>query len=82
MPQLPYEPLPYKAFADLGIGDVAYVRKVHADEAKSLFRVNVAPEVELFSVHSADGKPIMLAATWEAAVANAWVNNLHPMMVQ
>ena len=81
MPQMPYEPLTYKAFADLGIGHLAYVRRVRADEAKRLFQVNVASEVELFSVHSADGKPIMLAATWEAAMTNARVNNLEPVMV-
>ena len=81
MPQVPYEPLTYKAFSDLGIHHLAYVRRVRADEAKGLFQVNVAAEVELFSVHSADGKPIMLAATWEAAMTNAWVNNLQPVMV-
>jgi hypothetical protein len=81
MPQVPYEPLTYKAFADLGIGHLAYVRRVRADEARSLFQVNIASEVELFSVHFADGQPIMLAATWEAAMTNARVNNLEPVMV-
>jgi hypothetical protein len=81
MPQAPYQPLTYQAFADLGIGHLAYVRRVRADEAKSLFQVDVASEVELFSVHSADGKPIMIAATREAAMTNAWVNNLKPVMV-
>jgi hypothetical protein len=81
MPQASYQPLTFQAFADLGIGHIAYVRRVRADEAKSLFHVSVAAEVQLFSVHSADGKPIMIAATWEAAMTNAWVNNLEPMMV-
>ena len=81
MPQLPYEPLAYKNFADLGVGDLAYVRRVDAYEAKTLFQVNVPIEIELFSVHSANGNPILLAATWEAAMANARVNNLHPVMV-
>jgi hypothetical protein len=81
MPQLPYEPLAYKDFADLGMGALAYVRRVGADEAKTLFQVNVPVELELFSVHSANGNPIMLAATWEAAMTNARVNNLHPVMV-
>jgi hypothetical protein len=81
MPQAPYQPLTYKAFADLGIGHLAYVRRVRADEARSLFLLDVAAEVELFSVHTADGKPIMLAATREAAMTNAWVNNLEPVMV-
>jgi hypothetical protein len=81
MPQAPYQPLTYKAFADLGIGQLAYVRRVRADEAKSLFHVNVAAEVELFSVHSADGKPIMIAATWDAAMTNAGAYNLKPVMV-
>jgi hypothetical protein len=82
MHQVPYQPLTYKAFADLGIGHLAYVRRVRADEAKRLFQVDVAAELELFSVHSADGKPIMLAATWDAAVSNAFVNNLQPVMIQ
>jgi hypothetical protein len=81
MPQAPYQTLTYKAFADLGIGHLAYVRRVRADEARSLFHLNVAAEIELFSVHSADGKPIMIAATWEAARTNARVNHLEPVMV-
>ena len=82
MGQLFYEPLTYKAFADLGIDQLAYVRRVGAEEAKNLFQVDVAPEIELFSLHSADGRPIMLTATLEAAMTSARVNNLHPVMIQ
>ena len=82
MDQLFYEPLTYKAFADLGIDQLAYVRRVGAEEAKNLFQVDVAPEIELFSVHSADGRPIMLTATLEAAMTSARVSNLHPVMIQ
>ena len=82
MAQLAFEPLTYQAFADLGIGHLAYVRKVHGDEARNLFHIDVAAELELFSVHSADGTPIMLTATREAAMSSARVSNLQPMMIQ
>ena len=35
----------------------------------------------LFALHAADGTPIMIADTREAAVANAWSQQLEPVSV-
>ena len=40
-----------------------------------------APGIKLFSLHAADGTPIMLTDTREAAIANAWSQELEPVSV-
>jgi len=44
-----------------------------------------APELEpgslLYALHAADGTPIMLTDSREAAVANAWSNELETLSV-
>jgi hypothetical protein len=65
-------------FAALGQGKVAYVKAMTAEEVVSLFpeAPRMAPGATMFALLSADGKPIVLAGTREAAVANAWQNDL------
>ena len=41
----------------------------------------MAPGLNLFALLSADGTPIMLTDTREAAVANAWDNELEMVSV-
>jgi hypothetical protein len=41
----------------------------------------IAPGLKLFALLSADGTPIMLTDTREAAVANAWSNELETVSV-
>jgi hypothetical protein len=36
----------------------------------------IAPGVRLFALHAADGTPIMVTDSREAALANAWSNEL------
>jgi hypothetical protein len=41
----------------------------------------LAPGVKLFALHAADGTPIMLTDSREAAVANAWSQELETVSV-
>lgn len=66
------------SFATLGEGRLAYVRSLSADEVPNLFPQ--APRLQaglrLFALFSADGTPIMLTDSREAALANAWQHDL------
>jgi hypothetical protein len=39
------------------------------------------PGMKLFALHAADGTPILVTDTREAAVANAWSNELEAVSV-
>ena len=71
------------ALAHLGDGRLAYVKPIRSEEVARLFpqAPEIAPGVKLFVLHAADGTPIMLTDTREAAVANAWSHELEPMSV-
>jgi hypothetical protein len=71
------------ALAQLGGGKIAYVRPIKSEEVRALFPQvpEIAPGLNLFALLSADGTPIMLTDTREAAVANAWSNELETMSV-
>ncbi|WP_417688341.1 DUF1150 family protein [Roseibium sp.] len=67
-----------EVLADLGIGIMAYVRKLHPKDMESLFP-EVPPlqdNVTLWALLNADGTPILLADSREAAVANAFEHDL------
>lgn len=72
-----------EALAQLGGGRIAYVRPIKSEEVHALFPQvpEIAPGLKLFALLSADGTPIMLTDTREAAVANAWSNELETMSV-
>ncbi len=62
----------------LGAGDVAYIRKVDPQMMASLFP-NMPPlhdNVSLYALLNADGTPVLLADSYEAAVANAYEHEL------
>jgi len=65
-------------FAGLGGGKIAYVKPIRSEDANALFPQ--APEMQaglqLFALHAADGTPIMLTDSREAAIANAWSHEL------
>lgn len=65
--------MPDAAFLQLGDGKVAYIRRVSSDDVQSLFpgAPNLAPGLKLWALLSADGTPIMLTDSREAAMANA-----------
>jgi hypothetical protein len=72
-----------EALAQLGDGEIAYVRAIRSEDVASMFpqAPQVEPGVQLFSLHAADGTPIMLTDSREAAVANAWSQELETVSV-
>ena len=75
-----YEPTSVspEALAQLGEGHIAYVKQVRSEDVPDLFpeAPEIAPGLKLFALHAADGTPIMLTDSREAASANAWSNEL------
>ncbi len=72
-----------EAFAVLGGGQVAYVREIKSEEVNTLFPQApvMAPGMKLFSLHAADGTPIIVTDSREAAFANARENELDMVSV-
>jgi hypothetical protein len=67
-----------EALAHLGDGKLAYVKVIRSEDVPALFpqAPEIAPGMQLFALHAADGTPIMLTDSREAAVANAWSQEL------
>jgi hypothetical protein len=65
-------------FAHLGDGTIAYVKTIKSEDAQRLFPQApvIRPGLELFALLSADGSPIMLTDSKDAAIANAWQHEL------
>jgi hypothetical protein len=72
-----------EALAHLGDGRLAYVKAVRSEDLPELFpqAPKIAPGIQLFALHAADGTPIMLTDTREAALANAWSQELEAVSV-
>jgi hypothetical protein len=72
-----------EALAHLGDGRIAYVKAIRSEDVPSLFpqAPDIAPGLRLFALHAADGTPIMVTDSREAAVANAWSHELEPVSV-
>jgi hypothetical protein len=72
-----------EALAHLGDGQIAYVKVIRSEDVPTLFPQvpEVAPGTMLFALHAADGTPIMLTDSREAAVANAWSHELETVSV-
>jgi hypothetical protein len=72
-----------EALAQLGDGQLAYVKAIRSEDVAKQFpqAPKLAPGLKLFALHAADGTPIMLTDTREAAVANAWSQELEPVSV-
>jgi len=66
------------ALAALGEGQVAYVKPMRSDEVSRLFpqAEGLQPGLDLFALLSASGEPILVTDSRDAAVANAWANDL------
>ena len=67
-----------EALDHLGDGKIAYVKVIRSEDVPALFpqAPEIAPGMQLFALHAADGTPIMLTDSREAAVANAWSQEL------
>jgi hypothetical protein len=72
-----------EALAHLGDGHIAYVKAIRSEDVADLFpqAPKIAPGIQLFALHAADGTPIMLTDTREAAIANAWQQELQTLSV-
>jgi hypothetical protein len=74
-----------EALAHLGDGRIAYVKTVRSEDVRALFPQaeipRIAPGQILFALHAADGTPIMLTDSREAAIANAWSQELETVSV-
>ena len=69
--------------AGLGGGKIAYIKAVRSEEAQAMFPQvpQLQAGMQLFALHAADGTPIMLTDSREAAIANAWSNELETVSV-
>ena len=74
-----------EALAHLGDGRIAYVKTIRSEDVHALFpqteMPQIAPGQKLFALHAADGTPIMLTDSREAAIANAWSQELETVSV-
>jgi hypothetical protein len=72
-----------KELALLGDGEVAYIKQLDPEVAERLFpALTDAPKgIDLFAVLGADGTPIALTDSRNAAIANAIENDLVPVSV-
>ena len=72
-----------EALAHLGDGQIAYVKTIRSEDVHTLFPQvpEIQPGLKLFALHAADGTPIMLTDSREAAVANAMSQQLETVSV-
>jgi hypothetical protein len=72
-----------EALAHLGDGQIAYIKTIRSEDVPAIFpqAPQIAPGLKLFALHAADGTPIMVTDSREAAVANAWSNELQTLSV-
>ena len=59
--------------AAMGGGVIGYVREIEGAEAVKLLgeRINVAPKAKLYCLYNADGSPISISGSREAAISSA-----------
>ena len=69
--------------AQLGDGEIAYIKPIRSEDVRDLFpqAPQLEPGVRLFCLHAADGTPILLTDSREAALANARTQELEPVSV-
>ena len=72
-----------RELAELGDGEVAYIKQLDMDTAERLFpSLRDAPKgIDLYAVLGADGTPLALTDSRSAAIANAIENDLVPVSV-
>ncbi len=72
-----------RTLAALGGGVIGYVREIGGSDAVKLLgdRINVAPTAKLFCLYNADGSPISISGSREAAISSAIDHELVPASV-
>ncbi len=76
-------PFSEEQFAHLGGGSLAYLREIRSEDIARLFpqAPPVEPGLQLFALLAADGTPIVVTDTRDAALANAYANELTTVSV-
>jgi len=76
-------PITVEQLAHMGDGLIAYVKPLLSDEAQRLFPqvAGIPSGLQLFALLSAEGAPILLTDSRDAAVANAWEHKLQTVSV-
>ncbi|MGH6676842.1 MAG: DUF1150 family protein [Xanthobacteraceae bacterium] len=76
-------PFSEEQFAHLGGGSLAYVRALRSEEVSKLFpqAPPIQPGLQLFALLGADGVPIVLTDSRDAALANALQHELQTVSV-
>lgn len=69
--------------AHLGEGDLGYIREIEVNEARRLLggQASVAADSKLFCLYNADGTPVSISGSKEAAMGSAFEHELMPMSV-
>jgi hypothetical protein len=72
-----------EALALLGGGKIAYVKTIRSEDVPAMFpqAPQLEPGMRLFALHAADGTPIMLTDSRDAALASAWSQELETVSV-
>jgi hypothetical protein len=67
----------------LGEGALGYIREIELQEAKRLLgeKASVAPNSKLFCLYNADGTPVSISGSREAALGSAFEHELMAMSV-
>ena len=67
----------------LGEGDLGYIREIAVGEAKRLLgsETKVAADSKLFCLYNADGTPVSISGSREAALGSAFEHELMAMSV-
>ena len=76
-------PISPEALALLGGGKIAYLRTIRSEDVQREFpqAPALAPGTLLYALHAADGTPILLTDSREAALANARSQELETVSV-
>jgi hypothetical protein len=69
--------------AALGQGSVAYVRSIDADKVRGMIgnEATIPANSTLFCLYLADGTPVSISGSREAAIASAHQHDLTPLAV-
>ena len=80
----PHSKISPEALALLGGGQIAYVKAIRSEDVSAHVSAGAGrlqPGMQLFALHAADGTPIMLTDSREAAIASAWSQELETVSV-
>ncbi|MDE2445217.1 MAG: DUF1150 family protein [Alphaproteobacteria bacterium] len=72
------EKISTEQLALIGNGVLAYVREIEGRSAKALLggQLDVAPDAKLFCLYNANGQPISISQSHEAALGSAFEHEL------